>query len=357
MMVADVVASDSIATNNPFNSVTEATGMTSTPPKLSSSGINSVRLVTGEFPPYTGESLKYGGEVTEMVRRIFELEGIAASVNFAPWKRGYAETLSGNYAGTFPYSFSEERAQTFLFSDPIRSEPVYLFVHEDAEIKFTKPDDLKGIRFCIALGYNVFPPIRKLIDHGIATLTTVNEIGSCFRMITGHRVDATFLNLDVGRQLAEQNSPSNTATTAVNATTGVQASTAQSPAIGSDLMTSAVDDKAGQPVMEGQESSTPGSTIQAGETPEIEDGGISKATEWATAKKVGAGFKYLETPIFWVDEYLIVAKGQPGAEAILDAFNAGLVKLKKSGLYRKSLNAKDAVLEGAETEVNVTITE
>ncbi|WP_157497141.1 substrate-binding periplasmic protein [Hahella ganghwensis] len=157
-----------------------------------------IRLVTGEFPPFTGENLPNGGFFTELVSTVFYELGYAIDISFAPWKRGYQDTLEGKYSATFPYSYSQERARHFKYSEPLRINTVHIFVHRDSLLRYQELKDLHGARFCTGLGYNIFPPLREARDMKIISITTVPKIENCFRMIANRRMDATFLNSEVG---------------------------------------------------------------------------------------------------------------------------------------------------------------
>jgi len=162
-----------------------------------------IRLVTGEFAPYSGENLPNGGMTTELVSGIFDRLGYSVSVAYLPWKRGYQGTRDGKFSATFPYSFNSERASEMLYSAPLRSSPVYLFVHVEAPLSKAAPENLQGLRLCTALGYNVFPPIEEAIDRQLIELITIREMDSCVRMMENRRADAIFLSEDASWHLIE----------------------------------------------------------------------------------------------------------------------------------------------------------
>lgn len=163
-----------------------------------------VPLVTGEFPPFTGENLPNGGMLTELVTTVFYNLGYTPSVTYLPWKRGYQETLDTEFFGTFPYSYSQERAEEMYYSAPLRENNVYLFVRASSTLEYSSLEDLRGARFCTALGYNIFPPIQEAVDQGIISLVTVRQMGNCVRMMEIDRADAIFLAEEAGWLTIEQ---------------------------------------------------------------------------------------------------------------------------------------------------------
>lgn len=164
----------------------------------------NIRLVTGEFAPYSGENLPNGGMLTELVSGIFSQLGAEVSVAYLPWKRGYMETLSGKFTATFPYSFSAERAEQMLYSAPLRSSSVHLFVHSATQFDYAELEDLRGARLCTALGYNLFPAIQEALAQQLIELITVREMDSCVRMMEERRADGIFLSEQTGWHLIDQ---------------------------------------------------------------------------------------------------------------------------------------------------------
>lgn len=163
-----------------------------------------IPLVTGEFPPFTGENLPNGGMLTELVTTVFYNLGYSPSVTYLPWKRGYQQTLDTTFFGTFPYSYSRERAEEMHYSAPLRENNVYLFVPASSTLDYSSMEDLRGARFCTALGYNVFPPIQEAVGQGIISLITVRQMENCVRMMENGRADAIFLAEETGWLTIEQ---------------------------------------------------------------------------------------------------------------------------------------------------------
>lgn len=79
----------------------------------------SLKLVTGEYPPFTGQTLEHFGASTEVVSAVLEQAGLKAEYQFEPWKRGYHMVKNHVVMGTFPYAITPERAKEMLFSEPI----------------------------------------------------------------------------------------------------------------------------------------------------------------------------------------------------------------------------------------------
>ena len=74
-------------------------------------------LVTGEYPPYTSESMPGGGFYTQMVQSTFDTMGIECEIKFYPWGRCAELVQSGQAWATFPYGYSSVHARDYLLSD------------------------------------------------------------------------------------------------------------------------------------------------------------------------------------------------------------------------------------------------
>lgn len=80
-----------------------------------------------DYAPFADQDLPGGGLATRVVRAVFERLGEPIRIDWLPWKRGYALTLEGRYAATFPYIHSPEREALFHYSEPIFVGKSYLY--------------------------------------------------------------------------------------------------------------------------------------------------------------------------------------------------------------------------------------
>lgn len=164
---------------------------------------DSHHLVTGEFPPFTGQQLPAGGLATEIITQTLKSMGEQAQVSFLPWKRGYETTLKGRFFGTFAYSKNAEREKLWLFSKPLYNlEEVFIGLATRA-LKYEADADLGGLRICKPLGYNLFG-LKKLQEQGIITLLHPSDMEGCFRLLIKKRVDLVMTNRTTAETLKEK---------------------------------------------------------------------------------------------------------------------------------------------------------
>ena len=157
----------------------------------------SFKLVTGEFAPFSGKDLPGEGLTSEIIKHAFESMKHTVMMEFQPWKRGYKNTLTHKYFGTFPYVKTEERSKWFFYSKPIYTAQVRWFVRDDFGIHYEKDEDLQGLRICSPLGYST-NTIQNFIDKKIVKLIVPKGDEECFELLKIGRAQLYAVNLITG---------------------------------------------------------------------------------------------------------------------------------------------------------------
>ncbi len=164
-------------------------------------GEETLYLVTGDYAPFSGQTLPQGGMTTEITTQAFREMGYEAHIDFEPWKRGYINTGKLLYFGTFPYVKDSNREKDFLFSHPLYTIKVNFFVRSDFNKTFSKKQDLKGLKTCLPVGYSS-REIQDLIDEEIISITMrPSNDAACFRALEKNRVDLYAINFITGWQI------------------------------------------------------------------------------------------------------------------------------------------------------------
>jgi len=113
-----------------------------------------IHFLTVDYPPYYGSNLENGGPVTEIVTEAYKKVGHDVQVDFMPWARALQQAKAGKADGLLGAWYSEERAKSFVFSDPMPGNEVVLLKKKGAEPKeFTSYAELKPYRIGIVRGY------------------------------------------------------------------------------------------------------------------------------------------------------------------------------------------------------------
>lgn len=159
-------------------------------------------LVTGEdYLPFADSRLPGGGVATILVQHVLQLAGVASTVDFLPWRRGYEETLRGRYDGTFPYIRTTERERDFLYSDSLINVRQVVFMARDRTPAYRGLEGLHGQRICIALGYAAPPEIQRLIDLSLMERQTPASAAMCPGMVEAGRADFFIMDERIGEAL------------------------------------------------------------------------------------------------------------------------------------------------------------
>lgn len=159
-------------------------------------------LVTGEdYPPFVDARLPGGGLAVQLVQRVVRQMGTTLTLETAPWRRGYEETLRGRYDATFPYVKTAERERDFLYSDPLFNVRPVVFVPAGRRFPYGGPADLQGRRACVALGYAPPEALQRMIDAGQVERVTAPSAAACPGLLAASRADFFVQDLRIGSAL------------------------------------------------------------------------------------------------------------------------------------------------------------
>lgn len=162
---------------------------------LAMAGRAEVALVTGnDYEPFADRSLPDGGLSTRLVRAAFAAAGTGVSVDYQPWLRGYRATLMGDFAATYPYVYSQQRAAEMRFSDPIMTIDTLVVSRASHPLHYHSPSSLQGTVMCQAQGWAPPDSISQAVARGDIEMMDAAQYDSCFRMLMAGRVDFLLSN-------------------------------------------------------------------------------------------------------------------------------------------------------------------
>ena len=114
----------------------------------------TVTIATGEFPPWTTESGKYGGFVNRVITAAFARCGIKVQFSYMPWKRAETETRLGHYDASAVWFASQASEHDFVLSDPISNHrEVFFHLKSKPLPNWATLSDLRDIKLGATLGY------------------------------------------------------------------------------------------------------------------------------------------------------------------------------------------------------------
>ena len=164
-----------------------------------------IQLNTGsDYAPYTSPDLPEGGLITELVRTVFASAGYETGLQFYPWKRGYSRVVQTTDDATFPYAWSQERADQVHYSRPINRIFIRVYSRTDSNLTFTQPGDLTDLTYCQPLGYQTEPELTALKEQKRLRHYEAPDMDSCFRLLSKNRVDFVISNDLVAAEAIER---------------------------------------------------------------------------------------------------------------------------------------------------------
>ncbi|MEK9969218.1 MAG: transporter substrate-binding domain-containing protein [Ferrovibrio sp.] len=147
-------------------------------------------LVTGEdYPPFVDAREAGGGMAVQLVQQVLQRMRLTATIDIAPWRRGYEETLRGRYDATFPYIRTAQRERDFLYSDALFHVRPVVFMPANRRFAYRSAADLKGRRLCMALGYAAPPWLQEMVDRNEVEKVSANSGAACPSMLEADRAD------------------------------------------------------------------------------------------------------------------------------------------------------------------------
>ena len=120
-----------------------------------------IRITNGEWEPYLSEYVPHYGVLSHIVTDAFALEGVTVEYGFFGWKRALELTRSGEWDAAAVWSYSEERARDFDFSEPVWIQEYFFFHLKDFDFDWNSYDDLAGISIGAAREYYYGPEFEE----------------------------------------------------------------------------------------------------------------------------------------------------------------------------------------------------
>lgn len=167
----------------------------------------TIRLASGEWPPYQSENLKYFGVASRIVTEVFALEGVKVEYGYFPWKRSYKLAETGQWDGTFLWFDTPERREVFYISDPVM-DIQYVFFHlKSYSFDWNTIDDLKGIAIGATGGYDLGEAFQSAEEAGTINVQRVPKDEQSFQKLLLGRIQIFPSDLEAGYAMIQKNFP------------------------------------------------------------------------------------------------------------------------------------------------------
>lgn len=164
----------------------------------------TVRISSGEWPPYMSQNMEYYGLASRIVSEAFGLEGMKVSYGFFPRKRSLYETNTGaGWDGSILWFRTPELERDFYISDPVVDSRFVFFHLKDRPFEWSTIEDLKKYNIGGTLEYDYGPDLSTAEKEGRISLERVPNDEQNFKKLIFGRIDAFPQDLDVGQFMAK----------------------------------------------------------------------------------------------------------------------------------------------------------
>lgn len=164
----------------------------------------TLRLATGELPPYATEGRSDQGMALHIVREAFRSQGHEVVYTFLPWGRALEETRAGKWDGTAYWGHKAEHEKSFLLSDNVLTEQWVVLHRAALAVDWKLPEDLAPYTFGAIKTYTYTPEFHALFANGRLRVDwTPDDIALLHKLAAG-RVDVVLLDRNVACTLIDQ---------------------------------------------------------------------------------------------------------------------------------------------------------
>ena len=168
--------------------------------------LTPILMVTGEWAPYSGQSLPDNGIAAAIVTTVMRRAGYEPSFRFMPWQRAEdaarANETNNGVRATFPYISTAERLEDFYYSDPIFDIELAVFYNVQRHPHGAGIRDIADLaEFDVVpmSGYGYPADVQRLIgdraaaDDNVAAFTQLVESDRPLVVIEATRVGSELL--------------------------------------------------------------------------------------------------------------------------------------------------------------------
>ncbi len=144
---------------------------------------NTVRIATGDYPPYTDARQPDGGLVTARLRAALAVQGLEARFEFLPWARAKEETRAGHFDASSYWWADDNLRRDFLLSRPLVSNALRWLRLRSRPLRL-------GDAVAVMLGYNYPKPVQHSMRQLKLKPQVVHSHLTGVRMVLHERVAA-----------------------------------------------------------------------------------------------------------------------------------------------------------------------
>ncbi|GAA0750667.1 transporter substrate-binding domain-containing protein [Ideonella azotifigens] len=163
----------------------------------------SLRIATGELPPYATQSRADQGIALNIVRQALKTAGHEVIYSFMPWGRAQEETKAGLWDGSAYWGRRPDRERDFLLSDNVLTEQWVVLYRAGLKLDWQVPTDLAPYTFAAIRTYTYTPEFIARFNDGTLKVDWTPDDLAGLRKLAAGRVDAMLLERNVACHLID----------------------------------------------------------------------------------------------------------------------------------------------------------
>lgn len=165
----------------------------------------NITLTAFEYPPFSGKALMNGGVCLDLVAQAFSRVGYRVTFIFLPFSRTLFQSKRGSQYGLARLWFSQERAESFVFSEPYFYNEMKILKKTSRDLLVSNLQDFKQYLGGSVRGY-VLPPDMESLG---LRLEMVNSDAQNLRMLVAERIDYMIVDKFTAKYITLQELPNN----------------------------------------------------------------------------------------------------------------------------------------------------
>ena len=165
----------------------------------------TLKIATGEYPPWTTESLPHYGYINHIVEQAFKAEGIEVEFHFMPWKRALEATRLGHFHASSYWGDIAERRPVFYHSDVLHTES-FVFFHRKAlsPLSWKKLTDLSQYAIGATRGYTYTAEFWNMTNQDQLRVSVADDDVTNLRRLVDGEIDLFPISHETGKYLLKQ---------------------------------------------------------------------------------------------------------------------------------------------------------
>ncbi|WP_108650499.1 substrate-binding periplasmic protein [Dongshaea marina] len=171
---------------------------------------NTVRIASGDYPPYLSKTLPNQGLLSHIVTSAFGTQELKVEYGYFPWKRTAKLVKMGLWDASPGWVWSQQRAEDYWFSDTIVvGEGVFFYKKSTASKQFEWSGfkELHGLRVGMTLGYYYGKDLERARKNGVIKVSNHKTDLEILMSLLAGKIDLAPLDRCVGLYLIDKHFP------------------------------------------------------------------------------------------------------------------------------------------------------